>query len=191
MSSNGSIYVDTSQANSVKKQDGIGARDKVDPGGDIDVTIKDTRKLEVNFNAPVVTDVENTNPVQKGLQGNLDILQPNPVRGEDEKPRSEDNTKFYMDKDFIRAVAGQVVEMSSSATMHFGTQATADENIVLGQAFKTLLTDILNAILTLTVPTGVGPSGPPINSAVFQAALNTVLADDQLSTWIFAQKDPP
>lgn len=36
-----------------------------------------------------------------------------------------------------------------------------------GEGLKKILTDLITAITQLTVPTGVGPSGVPINTAVF------------------------
>ncbi len=38
-----------------------------------------------------------------------------------------------------------------------------------GEGLKKILTDLITAISQLTVPTGVGPSGVPINAAVFNA----------------------
>src|SRR5690348_16300536 len=50
ITSQGSIFVDTSQANSIMHPNG---RITPDTGGDIDISVKDGRKLEVNFNYPV------------------------------------------------------------------------------------------------------------------------------------------
>jgi hypothetical protein len=38
-----------------------------------------------------------------------------------------------------------------------------------GEGLKKILTDLISTINQLTVPTGVGPSGPPINLAAFTA----------------------
>lgn len=40
---------------------------------------------------------------------------------------------------------------------------------VLGDSLLQLMQTLIDAILALTVPTGTGPSGPPINSPVFSA----------------------
>ena len=43
----------------------------------------------------------------------------------------------------------------------------ATEPIVLGNELKSILNDILSACAAITVPTAVGPSGPPTNIASF------------------------
>lgn len=72
----------------------------------------------------------------------------------------------------------------------FGSEI-ATEPMVLGIQFKTLMTDILDAIILHTHPTGVGPSGPPLNAATFSAQKTTVVNQDQLSDFIKAQKVAP
>lgn len=47
--------------------------------------------------------------------------------------------------------------------------AEADEAAAKGDTLKSLLDETFDAILQLTVNTGVGPSTPPLNSAAFQA----------------------
>jgi len=74
--------------------------------------------------------------------------------------------------------------------MFFGTQ-DATEPVVLGLLFQTLLSDLLDADIVHTHPTGVGPSGPPLNAATYTALKATVTAGDQLSDFIFAQKVKP
>lgn len=178
----GSLFINTNESGSIVKGSEAGVvRELTDLGGDIQVDMKNNRQLEINFNPPV-EDPEN----QPSL-----IQRNPPATGEATEERTETDTRFYMDKDFIRAVAGQVIEMSSGSTMHFGTQAGATENLVLGQKFKELLEDLIDAILALQVPTGVGPSGFPINSPTFTALKATVTNEDQLSNWVFTQKDPP
>jgi hypothetical protein len=44
----------------------------------------------------------------------------------------------------------------------------ANEAAVLGDTLKGLLDELVDAVLLLTVPTGTGPSGTPINAAQFQ-----------------------
>ncbi len=58
----------------------------------------------------------------------------------------------------------------------------ATENLVLGQKFKQFASDLIDALLTATYPTGTGPSGPmlPPESATLtnlKAALDTLLSD--------------
>jgi hypothetical protein len=47
--------------------------------------------------------------------------------------------------------------------------SSADQPIVLGNELKSLIEDLITAIKAITVPTGTGPSGPPINSAQFES----------------------
>lgn len=57
--------------------------------------------------------------------------------------------------------------------------AGALEKTVLGETLKTKLDSILDAIVLITVPTGVGPSGVPVNAATFtaiKATLSTILS---------------
>lgn len=58
----------------------------------------------------------------------------------------------------------------------------ATENLVLGQKFKQFASDLIDALLAATYPTGVGPSGPmlPPQSATLtslKAQLDTLLSD--------------
>ena len=55
----------------------------------------------------------------------------------------------------------------------------ASESMVLGDTLKGILEELINAINALTVPTPVGPSGPPINAPQFSgisAKLQTMLS---------------
>ena len=55
----------------------------------------------------------------------------------------------------------------------------ASEPLILGNKLKDLLDELLNAISSMTVPTGVGPSGVPINLSQFkviQSKLSTILS---------------
>jgi hypothetical protein len=76
---------------------------------------------------------------------------------------------------FITNSSGQKVNVGDGAD-------TANEPAVLGTTLKGLLEQTLDAITALTVPTGVGPSGTPINAAQFisikarlQQALSTTV----------------
>jgi hypothetical protein len=76
---------------------------------------------------------------------------------------------------FITNSSGQKVNVGDGAD-------TANEPAVLGTTLKGFLEQILDAIVALTVPTGVGPSGTPINAAQFvsikaqlQRALSTTI----------------
>lgn len=64
-----------------------------------------------------------------------------------------------------------------SVTIKSGSDSV--ENMVLGETLKSVLTDILDHITKLTVPTALGPSGTPINSAEFisdKTSLETILS---------------
>lgn len=56
---------------------------------------------------------------------------------------------------------------TSGKTVYVGLDA--NEAAVLGDTLKGLLDELIDAILALTVPTGTGPSGTPVNFIQFQA----------------------
>lgn len=64
--------------------------------------------------------------------------------------------------------------------VHIGDGAdTANEPALLGTTLKGLLEQLIDGLTALTVPTGVGPSGTPINAAQFiavKAQLQTALS---------------
>ena len=73
---------------------------------------------------------------------------------------------------FITNKAGQKVNIGDGAD-------TANEPALLGTTLKGLLEELFDAITALTVPTGVGPSGVPINAPQFvaiKARLQTALS---------------
>lgn len=75
--------------------------------------------------------------------------------------------------------------VSGGAKVTFGNR-DADENFVLGQQWKAMMEALFDAIAAMTHPTGVGPSGPPINVAAFNALKANL--DAQLSDIIFGKK---
>lgn len=64
----------------------------------------------------------------------------------------------------------------------------ADEKLVLGNKWASLMGDLISALTSLTVPTAVGPSGPPINSAQIAALKQKLQAC--LSDFVFTKKAP-
>jgi len=70
----------------------------------------------------------------------------------------------------LGATAKVVVE---SPEIKFGSD-DATEPLVLGEVLQGLLGELIDAINSISVPTGVGPSGPPVNAAQF-AAIKTKL----------------
>lgn len=112
----GNVYIDTNNSGSViVGQPGGYVREQRDPGGHIQLDVKNTKKVEINFNAPAP---------DSNLEPSLPQPNPSPA-GSFSALRAEDDTKFYMDKDFIQAVAGQVVELLSQAS---GAFIKVDEN---------------------------------------------------------------
>lgn len=63
--------------------------------------------------------------------------------------------------------------------INIGGTNSSGHNAVLGDQLVSVLNSLLSAIEAITVPTGVGPSGPPVNSAQFQQIsqqLNNILS---------------
>ena len=61
----------------------------------------------------------------------------------------------------------------TSPRIYLGSE-NAEEPIVLGNKLFDLMEEILDAITQITVPTGTGPSGTPINVAAFQRIKNKI-----------------
>lgn len=83
----------------------------------------------------------------------------------------------------------------TNSGIFFGTQS-ADEPMVLGTLWKTLMSDLLTHLIAHTHPTGVGPSGPPAPpeggiSGDLDNLLTGVQNKNQLSNFIFGQKVKP
>ncbi len=72
----------------------------------------------------------------------------------------------------IRTRDGALVLRVAPNKISLGVNAT--QPAVMGNDLKQVLSDILDAILALSVPTGTGPSGPPINSASFTSIKNNL-----------------
>ncbi len=72
----------------------------------------------------------------------------------------------------IRTRDGALVLRVAPDKISLGVNAT--QPAVMGNDLKQVLSDILDAILALSVPTGTGPSGPPINSASFTTIKNNL-----------------
>lgn len=89
---------------------------------------------------------------------------------------------FFDDKDDQKTLRvkhsnGALIEIDNDGNIRISNKdgqtvfvgLNAEEAAVLGDTLKGLLDELVEAILKLTVPTGVGPSGTPINSAEFNA----------------------
>jgi len=174
----GSIYLDTEEAGALLDPKGSFTRKNKDIGGDIKVSVKDSRQFEVNFNKQVA--LPRTEPA---------LPQANPPKSTEDGVRDDVFTRLTMDKDFVQAVAGQVIELISGS-MYLGTKDTANENFVLGQRWKALMDSILEKLIGHTHPTAFGPSGSSVE--LFEDfTVKRQSLDDQLSDWIFGQKEPP
>jgi hypothetical protein len=130
MTSKGTVLLDTSEANSKLKN---GKRLASDLGGDIRLTVKESKEMELNWNASVYGD-----PNEEDF-----LWEPKPQK----KVRSTTNTKVRFTKDEIEAIAGAVINLQAKndATgtvnvkadhVNLGS-ATAPEQLVLGNTFKT------------------------------------------------------
>lgn len=91
------------------------------------------------------------------------------------------------DKVSLRYKDTDVLTINASG-IFLGTE-TATEPIVLGNLWKTMMDTILTALAAHVHPTGVGPSGPPDNAAVYTA--QAALTAATISDFIFGQKTKP
>jgi len=65
--------------------------------------------------------------------------------------------------------------------VRLGSQNAVNEQMVLGTTLKSLLENLLDEVNRISVPTGTGPSGPPINTPAFIAIrnrLSTILSQN-------------
>jgi hypothetical protein len=180
VTSEGSVYLDTNEANTERDQ---GTREPQETGGDVRVNVKPERELEVNFNPSVFEVNPDGSPVEPDL-----LHGPQPVP----KTRETDLTRLLFSKEFVRMVAGEIMELRAFQKLTLGDD-TATENFVLGQQWKAMMSSVLDAIANHTHPTGVGPSGTlaPPQSVTIATKKNEVDNEDHLSDWIFGQKDVP
>lgn len=83
---------------------------------------------------------------------------------------------------------GNVVEHPAPGKKLFHGDSGATENHVLGQKFKQFASDLIDALIAATYPTGVGPTGTMLPPS--QSQLQTLKAnlDDLLSDMAFTQK---
>lgn len=191
VTSKGSVFLDTNESHSLISAADEGAkRQKREDGGDVVINVKPARKLEVNFNRSVPDPDEPSLP------------QPNPEQGQ--FARSTDNTIVRFTQNEIELIAKEAVKIISqnadiilqpAVNLLLGSE-TADERMVLGDTWKSIMSGVLLALTTHTHGTGVGPSGPPLdvdpNTALstFTAAYDDVENDEPLSSFIKGQKDP-
>jgi len=82
------------------------------------------------------------------------------------------------------------VKLTSSGEIHLGSDPDSEPNspLVLGTEWIDVMARLIDAILALTVGTGVGPSSTPINFASFQTLKTEIEAKTQVSDFIFTKK---
>lgn len=93
--------------------------------------------------------------------------------------RGEDLTLIHRD--------GHLISLTNDG-IHFGTKGSS-EPMVLGNLWKALMDTIMVSYTTHIHPTGVGPSGPPSDAAVWAAQQAQTAAT--ISDFIFGQKAKP
>jgi len=182
ITSQGTLFVDTSEANQFLKKGKRDAPGSEDKGGDINVTVKESRALDIDFNPPVF------NPLEP------DFLWP-PTHVEQE--RKTESTHIRFTKDEISAIAGEMVNIiaqrndivlsTPEGKIMFG--AGADQQAILGNILNTQLANIIDAVKASNVPTAWGPSGP-ISAGAGAPLLDAVKADlpNNLSEFIYTKK---
>ena len=177
----GTVFLDTTQANHFLNKDGV--RTPNDVGGDVFVNIKPTRMFEMNWNPPVF------------LENEPDFLW-GPAKERQKSTRSTDDTAVRFTKAEISLIAGELVNIvakrgdvniqTPEGQILFG--AGASENMLLGQQWKTMMTTILNLLISHVHPTAVGPAGPSPNLAALSSEIAQL--DTKLSNFIFGKADP-
>jgi hypothetical protein len=85
----------------------------------------------------------------------------------------------------LRTISGEA-QLDGSQVRVGGSGA--NEPLLCGNLWSTWVTALLQAIMTLSVPTGVGPSGIPINAPAFAALKAQVSAKQMLSNFTFTEK---
>lgn len=81
----------------------------------------------------------------------------------------------------LNTISGNINITSSGGDVEISAGVMPTQKAVLGEDLIDMLNDILTAIQNITVPTAVGPSGTPLNSATFAsyaAQLNTLLSSN-------------
>lgn len=164
VTSKGSILVDTAESNHPLNESGT-ARTENEDGGDIRVTVKRGRELEVNFN-PSVYEVDPTT----GAAVEPEFLHSNRIP----RLRETDSTRITANQDTINLLTDTINLINEAAT----------QNYVLGQELKAMLSTVLEALAVHTHQTTVGVSAPPNNAATFAAEKAKVDAETILSQQI-------
>lgn len=187
----GSVFLDTNQANSELTGNSSGVQRKPDDnGGDVQLDVKPARQLQVNFNPSV--------PLPKTQPS---LPQPNPPQGE--QARATDRTTVTLDKDTINLLAGKICEILTSddyIDLHAKTKVRLHgddgnnsvilgdtdpancDHAVKGETFRTLFNAFINWAIHHIHETPVGPTGEP------EAPFTQTMDDTQLSLPVMVKK---
>lgn len=82
------------------------------------------------------------------------------------------------------------IKLTKNGEIHLGSDPNVepDSPLVLGTEWIDLMGRLIDAILALTVGTGVGPSTTPINYLDFQNLKTEIQSKEQVSNFIFTKK---
>jgi hypothetical protein len=177
ITSNGNVVLDTSEANQPLKN---GVRAAVVDGGDVRLTVKESRQLELNWNPSVYGD-----PSEPDF-----LWSPNA----DAHPRETKSTKISVTKDLLSVSAGENIQLTAQRA---DVSLTANQKIVhtapdvrLGGvdavealphftsysvAEQTFLTALSTFAAAIGVVVAADPSILPPAKGTFAAALSTFL----------------
>lgn len=190
VTSKGTVFLDTTEANRPLKQLKPGERRTRDPnpvGGDIRVNIKPECEMSFDWNLPVFDEEE------------PDFLWSPEELLDKSKTRKTDSSKVRFTKEEIKLIAGSLFEIlvnrgnftisTPEGMQKFGKDA--DEPMVLGTRWKETMQKMIDdAILKIKVPTAWGPSGAaedfPANPVNFNTIKNRL--PDDTSDFIFGKK---
>jgi len=171
ITSKGTVLVDTSEANQPLKQ---GQRQAIQDGGDIRVTVKDTRQLEFNWNPSVYGD-----PAEPDF-----LWDQNPPV---QQQRSTTNTVCRFTKDEIDLIAGAVVKIiaqtgdvtiqapSGKLSATAGSSATlsgSDVSVTANSGEVTVSSPVEILLKALTVEIGNTGLTPPVNGVVIGSGID-------------------
>ena len=201
----GSIFLDTNNSGSVVQgSQGGYTRSDTAAGGDIQIDVKPSRSLSIDFNDQVFIAEQEPS-----------LIQPNPAPSEvAATERSVSNTHINIDSDNFTVAAGYLATLQSiagsivllPATRLYMGDESSEENMVLGQQWKSMMTIFMDTVIEFMEffkihnhATGMGPSGPvlePVLSSTtdlieinIQPLIDNI--DDNLSDYIFGSKEPP
>lgn len=105
----GSLYLDTSEAGSTISGSSNGlVRSKQNKGGDISVTVKQERTLDINWNPPVL--ITGKEPSVEPPVTDVGLPVPNPP-GTADGTREDTVSRFTADQNLVELIAGQVLKL--------------------------------------------------------------------------------